>query len=105
MTRYRRLLLGLSGSLVSCGPQSTTIGGAYGINTPPEVPPGQAACSGAAAASSFVSANISGSNSMTVSVSNTGLCGGSFNTPCASVTVCTPGNNNQCQVIPNLLVD
>jgi hypothetical protein len=74
----------------------------------PEVPPGQPACAGAIAGGSWISADTSGSNVVAIEV-GTGLCGnaqvGNINTLCASVTVCTPGNDSHCQTIPDILVD
>jgi hypothetical protein len=74
------------------------------------VPPGQTACSYSSAGGSFSSANITGSNVVAVQISAGGVCGnigsgGTVNQPCASVTVCTPGNTNQCETISNILVD
>lgn len=92
-------LIVTSALLVSCGKTASSPSG--GTNF--EVTPGQTACYNAAASQSFVSASGSGSNAVPVTVQYAGVC--SFNAPCASVTVCTPGNTNQCQVIPNVLVD
>jgi hypothetical protein len=65
---------------------------------------GQVLCYGANAGDAVVSPSTSGSNVLPVQVGGSSLCGSSPNTPCVSVTVCTPGTTN-CMVIPNILVD
>jgi len=89
-------LVGCSGILSYEGPLPSL---------PPSPAPPAVSCRYATAATASSSADLSGTNVMSVNVGSGALCGTRDNFPCTSVTICPVGSSTGCQTISDILVD